>query len=83
MGKLKFCKNVSESSGNFTFKLYKARMFCPDVSILIKFLALILSGKFERRGILVSLKCVNRVSRYDLLLLDCITGCICRIICVS
>ena len=49
-GKKKFCKNVRKMSGNFTFQPDEAVMFGPDVSVLlnfIKFLAPVLSGKFE------------------------------------
>ena len=33
--KMKFCKNVREMSGNFTFQPDEAGMFGPDVSILL------------------------------------------------
>ena len=55
-GKMKFCKNVREMSGNFTFQPDEAGVFGPDVSFFakfIKFSAPILSGKFE----FVSRKC--------------------------
>ena len=32
---MKFCKNVREMSGNFTFQLYEAKIFGPDVSVLL------------------------------------------------
>ena len=47
---MKFCKNVREMSGNFTFQPDEAGIFGPDVSFFakfIKFSAPILSGKFE------------------------------------
>ena len=34
-GKMKFCKNVREMSGNFTFQPDEAGMFGPDVSFLL------------------------------------------------
>ena len=34
-GKMKFCKNVREMSGNFTFQPGEAGMFGPDVSFLL------------------------------------------------
>ena len=49
-GKMKCCKNVREMSENFTFRPDEARMFGPRYIFLakfIKFLALILSWKFE------------------------------------
>ena len=45
-GKMKFCKNIREISGNFTFQPDEARMFGPRYVFLAKFitfLALILS----------------------------------------
>ena len=45
-GKMK----LQKSSGNFTFQPHEARMFGPDIFFLlnsIKFLAPMLSGKFE------------------------------------
>ena len=47
---MKFCKNVREMSGNFTFQLDETRMFDPRYIFLAKFIrfpALILSWKFE------------------------------------
>ena len=34
-GKMKFCKNVREMSGNFTFQLDEARIFGPNISLLL------------------------------------------------
>ena len=34
-GKMKFCKNVREMSGNFTFQPDEAGMFGPNVSFLL------------------------------------------------
>ena len=34
-GKMKFCKNVREMSGNFTFQSDEAGMFGPNVSFLL------------------------------------------------
>ena len=64
---MKFCKNVREMSGNFTFQPDEAGMFCPNVSFFakfIKFSAPILSGKFE----FVSGKCQGIVRDFGLLL---------------
>ena len=65
-GKMKFCKNVREMLGNFTFQPDEARMFgrCIFFVKFIKFSAPILSGKFEFlsgncQGILVSPTCMN------------------------
>ena len=64
---MKFCENVREISGNFTFQPDEAGMFGPDVSFFakfIKFLAPVILRKFEFvsgkcQGILVSTKCMN------------------------
>ena len=37
-GKMKFCKNVREMSGNFTFQPDEAGMFGPGVFFLAKFI---------------------------------------------
>ena len=63
-GRMKFCKNIKEMSGNFTFQPDEAGMFGIFLAKLIKFSATILSGKFEFvsgkcQGILVSPKCMN------------------------
>ena len=66
-GKMKFCKNLREMSGNFTFWPDEARMFGPRYVFLAKFIkfpALILSWKFDftsrkSQGILVNSKCMN------------------------
>ena len=34
-GKMKFCKNVRERSGNFTFQTDEARIFGPDIFFLL------------------------------------------------
>ena len=34
-GRMKFCKNIREMSGNFTFEPDKVGMFGPDVSFLL------------------------------------------------
>ena len=34
-GKMKFCNNVRQMSGNFTLQLDEARIFGPDVSFLL------------------------------------------------
>ena len=34
-GKMKFCKNIREMSGNVTFQPNEAGMFGPDVSFLL------------------------------------------------
>ena len=49
-GKMKFCNNVMEMSGNFTFQADEAGMFGPYVSFFAKFIKFsppVLSGKFE------------------------------------
>ena len=37
-GKMKFCKNVREMSGNFTFQPDETGLFGPDVFIFAKFI---------------------------------------------
>ena len=61
----------------FTFELYKARMFDPDVSIclakFIKFLAPILSGKIEfTSGKCQEFKCMNPANTETIMRIICL-----------